>query len=146
MLPPPKHPHTPTSPSAVHTQQTGQLYELDGRRAAPVAHGPTSGDTLLADVARVAQSVMAKCVFATGPRAMGVVVAAAAAAAAPRGICAPRAHTHTPLPLLDEHALIIVTTTPTHIRHNHTKHHPNYTTPNRSSSLNFNLIALASAE
>jgi ubiquitin carboxyl-terminal hydrolase L3 len=33
----------------------GQLYELDGRRAGPIAHGPTSSDSLLKDVARVAR-------------------------------------------------------------------------------------------
>lgn len=38
----------------------GQLYELDGRRAGPIAHGPTSTDTLLKDVARVAQEFIAR--------------------------------------------------------------------------------------
>ncbi|KAI8475782.1 MAG: peptidase C12, ubiquitin carboxyl-terminal hydrolase 1 [Monoraphidium minutum] len=31
----------------------GQLMELDGRRAGPVSHGPTTADSLLADAARV---------------------------------------------------------------------------------------------
>lgn len=36
----------------------GTLYELDGRRAGPVAHGPTNPTTLLADAARVAAGFM----------------------------------------------------------------------------------------
>jgi hypothetical protein len=40
----------------------GQLYELDGRRAGPIAHGPTSSDTLLQDVARVTKDFIARWV------------------------------------------------------------------------------------
>jgi hypothetical protein len=38
----------------------GQLYELDGRRAGPVPHGPTSPDTLLVDVTKVVKKFMEK--------------------------------------------------------------------------------------
>jgi ubiquitin carboxyl-terminal hydrolase L3 len=35
-----------------------QLYELDGRKEAPVAHGPTTSATLLADACKVVQTFM----------------------------------------------------------------------------------------
>ena len=36
-------------------ERSGQLVELDGRKAAPISHGPTSPATLLEDVVRVVQ-------------------------------------------------------------------------------------------
>ena len=36
----------------------GFLYELDGRRAGPVCHGPTTPATLLSDAAAVAKRFM----------------------------------------------------------------------------------------
>lgn len=38
----------------------GCLYELDGRRAFPVNHGPTTPDTLLEDAAKVCKGFMAR--------------------------------------------------------------------------------------
>jgi ubiquitin carboxyl-terminal hydrolase L3 len=38
----------------------GKLYELDGRRDAPVCHGPTTEDTLLEDSAEVVKKFMAR--------------------------------------------------------------------------------------
>jgi ubiquitin carboxyl-terminal hydrolase L3 len=38
----------------------GTLYELDGRRNAPVSHGPTTEDTLLEDTAEVVKKFMAR--------------------------------------------------------------------------------------
>ena len=38
----------------------GQLWELDGRKAAPIPHGPTSPATLLADAVRVIKEFMAR--------------------------------------------------------------------------------------
>ncbi|KAI3687198.1 hypothetical protein L1987_80892 [Smallanthus sonchifolius] len=38
----------------------GQLYELDGRRTAPVSHGPSSPTTLLQDAAKVIKGMIAK--------------------------------------------------------------------------------------
>ncbi len=40
----------------------GELWELDGRRAGPVSHGPLSGAGLLHDSARVAKQFMQRCV------------------------------------------------------------------------------------
>ena len=36
-------------------ERSGQLVELDGRKAAPIAHGPTSPTSPLEDVVRVVQ-------------------------------------------------------------------------------------------
>lgn len=44
--------------SFVHVD--GLLYELDGRKIAPISHGSTTADTLLADSCRVIKSLMAK--------------------------------------------------------------------------------------
>lgn len=38
----------------------GSLYELDGRKDAPINHGPTSEDTLLEDTAEVVKKFMAR--------------------------------------------------------------------------------------
>ncbi|GAA0147857.1 cysteine protease [Lithospermum erythrorhizon] len=38
----------------------GQLYELDGRRSAPVSHGASSPESLLQDAARVIRQMIAK--------------------------------------------------------------------------------------
>ncbi|XP_076913048.1 ubiquitin carboxyl-terminal hydrolase 3-like [Bidens hawaiensis] len=38
----------------------GQLYELDGRRTAPLSHGPSSPATLLQDAAKVIKGMIAK--------------------------------------------------------------------------------------
>lgn len=38
----------------------GNLYELDGRKDAPISHGPTSEDTLLEDTAEVVKKFMAR--------------------------------------------------------------------------------------
>ncbi|KVH89769.1 Peptidase C12, ubiquitin carboxyl-terminal hydrolase 1 [Cynara cardunculus var. scolymus] len=38
----------------------GQLYELDGRKTAPVSHGPSSSSTLLQDAAKVIKGTIAK--------------------------------------------------------------------------------------
>ena len=38
----------------------GALYELDGRKAFPINHGPTSSDTLLEDAAKVCKEFMAR--------------------------------------------------------------------------------------
>jgi len=38
----------------------GQLWELDGRKAAPIAHGPTTPATMLADTARIVRAFMAR--------------------------------------------------------------------------------------
>ncbi len=48
----------------------GQLWELDGRRAGPVCHGPTSRDSLLADSARVVREFVSRWawVWASGCR------------------------------------------------------------------------------
>jgi hypothetical protein len=40
---------------ACFVERSGQLVELDGRKAAPIAHGPTSPASLLEDVVRVVQ-------------------------------------------------------------------------------------------
>ncbi|KAG2442345.1 hypothetical protein HXX76_002431 [Chlamydomonas incerta] len=40
--------------------RNGQLWELDGRRAAPVCRGPSSPDTLLADAARVVKEFVSR--------------------------------------------------------------------------------------
>jgi ubiquitin carboxyl-terminal hydrolase L3 len=39
----------------------GQLWELDGRRAGPISHGPTTSDSLLPDVAAVAKAFIDRC-------------------------------------------------------------------------------------
>jgi ubiquitin carboxyl-terminal hydrolase L3 len=36
----------------------GDLYELDGRKAGPVNHGPTTPETLLQDAVKVIQGFM----------------------------------------------------------------------------------------
>lgn len=41
-------------------QRNGVLYELDGRKSAPIEHGATSPETLLEDAARVCQEYMAR--------------------------------------------------------------------------------------
>ncbi|KAK2589258.1 hypothetical protein KPH14_007818 [Odynerus spinipes] len=41
-------------------QKNGTLYELDGRKPAPVDHGSTTGETLLEDAARVCKEYMAR--------------------------------------------------------------------------------------
>lgn len=60
--PRPPQPKQPTElHQDYHTEQftsikpspAGELVELDGRRAGPVAHGPTSEASLLADTAKV---------------------------------------------------------------------------------------------
>ncbi|XP_052210274.1 ubiquitin carboxyl-terminal hydrolase 3 [Diospyros lotus] len=38
----------------------GQLYELDGRRSAPISHGPSSPTTQLQDAAKVIQGIIQK--------------------------------------------------------------------------------------
>uniref|UniRef100_A0A0K8TT99 Ubiquitin carboxyl-terminal hydrolase n=1 Tax=Tabanus bromius TaxID=304241 RepID=A0A0K8TT99_TABBR len=38
----------------------GQLYELDGRKSSPIAHGATSADTFLQDAAKVCKEFMAR--------------------------------------------------------------------------------------
>ncbi|KAK4792001.1 hypothetical protein SAY86_022436 [Trapa natans] len=38
----------------------GELYELDGRKSAPVSHGPSSPNTLLQDAARVIRGMIEK--------------------------------------------------------------------------------------
>ncbi|GFP96792.1 ubiquitin carboxyl-terminal hydrolase isozyme l3 [Phtheirospermum japonicum] len=38
----------------------GQLYELDGRRAAPISHGASSATTLLQDAAKVIEKIIQK--------------------------------------------------------------------------------------
>ncbi|KAH9612639.1 hypothetical protein KSS87_012953 [Heliosperma pusillum] len=38
----------------------GELYELDGRRARPVSHGPSSPETLLQDAAKVIKGIIQK--------------------------------------------------------------------------------------
>ncbi|KAI3507472.1 hypothetical protein L1887_22458 [Cichorium endivia] len=38
----------------------GQLYELDGRRNAPISHGPSSPNTVLQDAAKVIKGMIAK--------------------------------------------------------------------------------------
>ncbi|XAR70514.1 Ubiquitinyl hydrolase 1 [Bertholletia excelsa] len=38
----------------------GQLYELDGRRSAPILHGPSSPSSLLQDAAKVIQGIIQK--------------------------------------------------------------------------------------
>lgn len=38
----------------------GELYELDGRKAFPINHGPTSPETLVEDAAKVMSEIMAK--------------------------------------------------------------------------------------
>ncbi|PWA84457.1 Peptidase C12, ubiquitin carboxyl-terminal hydrolase 1 [Artemisia annua] len=38
----------------------GQLYELDGRKTAPVSHGPSSPNSLLQDAAKVIKGMIAK--------------------------------------------------------------------------------------
>ncbi|XP_071723605.1 ubiquitin carboxyl-terminal hydrolase 3-like [Rutidosis leptorrhynchoides] len=38
----------------------GQLYELDGRKSAPVSHGPSSPTTVLQDAAKVIKGMIAK--------------------------------------------------------------------------------------
>jgi ubiquitin carboxyl-terminal hydrolase L3 len=40
--------------------RSGQLYELDGRKAAPIPHGTTSPETLLSDACRVIKEFMAR--------------------------------------------------------------------------------------
>ena len=47
---------------ACFVERSGQLVELDGRKAAPIAHGPTSPASLLEDVVRVVQG------FVSAPR------------------------------------------------------------------------------
>ncbi|KAL6501539.1 Ubiquitin carboxyl-terminal hydrolase 3 [Orobanche gracilis] len=42
------------------TCASGQLYELDGRRAGPISHGASSGSTLLQDSAKVIQKIIQK--------------------------------------------------------------------------------------
>ncbi|KAL6550409.1 Ubiquitin carboxyl-terminal hydrolase 3 [Orobanche minor] len=42
------------------TCASGQLYELDGRRAGPISHGASSGSTLLQDSANVIQKIIQK--------------------------------------------------------------------------------------
>jgi ubiquitin carboxyl-terminal hydrolase L3 len=37
---------------------SGTLYELDGRKAGPVRHGPTTPETLLQDACKVVQQFM----------------------------------------------------------------------------------------
>ena len=39
-------------------EREGSLYELDGRKAGPVNHGPTTPDTLLQDAAKVIRGFM----------------------------------------------------------------------------------------
>lgn len=41
-------------------QKNGTLYELDGRKSAPLDHGPSSRETLLEDAARVCKEYMAR--------------------------------------------------------------------------------------
>ncbi|XP_017763766.1 PREDICTED: ubiquitin carboxyl-terminal hydrolase [Eufriesea mexicana] len=41
-------------------EKNGVLYELDGRKSAPVNHGSTSSETLLEDAARVCKEYMAR--------------------------------------------------------------------------------------
>nr|AFK48497.1 unknown [Medicago truncatula] len=38
----------------------GELYELDGRKSAPISHGPSSPSTLLKDAAKAIQSMIQK--------------------------------------------------------------------------------------
>lgn len=38
----------------------GHLYELDGRKSAPIHHGPTTPETLLADATTVIKQFMAR--------------------------------------------------------------------------------------
>ncbi|KOB64167.1 Ubiquitin carboxyl-terminal hydrolase [Operophtera brumata] len=44
--------------SLIH--KDGSLYELDGRKAFPINHGPTTEDSLLEDAAKVCQDFMAR--------------------------------------------------------------------------------------
>ena len=39
-------------------EHQGTLYELDGRKQRPIAHGPTTKETLAVDVGRVVQEFM----------------------------------------------------------------------------------------
>ena len=40
------------------TEVNGSIYELDGRKASPINHGPSSPETLLSDACRVVKGFM----------------------------------------------------------------------------------------
>lgn len=56
--------HNPEEPVLLHfialVNKNGTLYEMDGRKVAPVNHGPTSEDTFLNDAAVVCKKFMAR--------------------------------------------------------------------------------------
>ena len=41
-------------------QKHGKLWELDGRKSFPIAHGPSSQESLLSDSAKVAQQFISR--------------------------------------------------------------------------------------